>query len=109
MTRRVVLGLDADVVGVHPDGIELRGPIRLGPGLPITLIRVATGLRQASEQPAVVWTWRLVATGSQRPAFRGVCRWLPIAGCEQEGKHPDSSAPGEIGPSPGLASPLNRK
>ena len=73
MRTCVHVGRDVRRVGESRDGIELEGRSRLRPGSEIDL--VLPDPHGASRVVTVrVWSWTIVAVGSNGPVFRGVCR-----------------------------------
>ena len=77
MRRRIVLERDVCVVRDTSEGAELRGPARLSPGAPITLVGLRGTDGARTDRAAVMHSWRLHAMGSNGPIYRGLCRWIP--------------------------------
>ncbi len=81
MHTRVFLGRDVEVVRETREGVELDGRIRLRPGFVVELISVRKE-RPLPAGPAIVWSWRIHALGSDGPIYRGFCRWHAWRGNE---------------------------
>ncbi|HEX5070624.1 MAG TPA: hypothetical protein VFV78_10475 [Vicinamibacterales bacterium] len=91
MTRHLVLGRDADVIGETPAGIELVSRIRLRPGFMVHVTSAAGWTPRHTSRPALVISWWIRAVGSDGTTYRGYCRWADPAG---------PSLPAETAPSP---------
>ena len=71
---RLEIGREVEALSEGPEGVELRGRIRLHPGRAVDLIT-----RGAAATPvvrrALVVSWSVVSLGSGGPMYRGSCRW----------------------------------
>ncbi len=71
---RLEIGREVEALSENPEGVELRGRIRLHPGHPIDLV-----VREAGATPvvrrALVQSWKVASLGSGGPMYRGSCRW----------------------------------
>ncbi len=71
---RLEIGREVEAVSENPDGVELRGRIRLHPGHPVDLVVRAPGAAPVARR-ALVLSWKVAALGSGGPIYRGACRW----------------------------------
>jgi len=74
-SQRVCVGRDVELVAVKPDGVALEGRARLRPGRLIELVLAWPADGRAPGRRATVQSWSVVRVGSDRPTFRGFCRW----------------------------------
>jgi hypothetical protein len=98
MAPRLVVGRDARVLQETDDGMDLVSRLRLRPGYLVDVVLDRPGVA-GTRRLALVWTWRLLAAGSDGPFFRGTCRWHRPRGKElPDPDHATDRIPNQPGP-----------
>ena len=71
---RLEIGREVEALSENPEGVELRGRVRLHPGRPVELVVRGAGVTPVVRR-ALVLSWKVAALGSNGPMYRGACRW----------------------------------
>jgi hypothetical protein len=71
---RVEIGREVQAISEGPEGVELRGRVRLHPGRPVDVITRGPD-RTPLVRRAVVMSWQIVELGSGSPTYHGTCQW----------------------------------
>ena len=71
---RLEIGREVEALSESPEGVELRGRVRLRPGRPVELVLRGAGVAPVVRR-ALVQSWKVASLGSSGPMYRGSCLW----------------------------------
>ena len=71
---RLEIGREVEALSENPEGVELRGRVRLHPGHSVDLLMRGAGTAPVVKR-ALVLSWKVASLGSGGPMYHGSCRW----------------------------------